>query len=235
MAAPIRENLSLQLANSLNSALQTSAYLDPRAAVPGNVMQPMISIQNLRNIDPEMDRARDEALKTAEADRARLRREQRQKWTYGDVLAFPELKDSSALRSLRSSRAFCAITGLKVNFDEGDSGSDAAAPPSRKPAGSQPASQGADAPLYQFKKSMAVLLELEIDARKWYGAAAAPYFEDLGHALERRLGLLRHSTGPHNPCARRCAHGGALIVRSGRPGRLVNRPCGPCTTHAALA
>ena len=177
--------------NSRTSTPAQSGVRIPIGSVPAaHPLIPDISIQHLRNIDPEMDRARDEALKTAEADRARFRREQRRKWICGDVLAYPELAGSSVLQGLRACAPFCALSCIQVQLEDDT----AAASPSPStstgadhPPASDPRPVPTHRPLFGLKRDLAVLLELELDARKWYGTAAAPYFEELGCRLEQHL------------------------------------------------
>lgn len=197
----ISQSARLMSHPSMLSSIAGSALLHNKTAIPSShttMMQPNVSIQDLKNVDPDMDRARDEALKTAEADRARFRREQRRKWICGDVLMFPELNETSILRFLRESRAFCTISRLKVpvNFEENVSVETAASMQSnRNPAGSRTPSICAQQYLFKFKECLAILLELELDAHKWYSSAATPYFEELGCRLEEQLRDLHTLSG----------------------------------------
>ena len=190
MSLTAQAGVGMQL-NSRTSTPAQSGVRIPIGSVPAaHPLIPDISIQHLRNIDPEMDRARDEALKTAEADRARFRREQRRKWICGDVLAYPELAGSSVLQGLRACAPFCALSCIQVQLEDDT----AAASPSPStstgadhPPASDPRPVPTHRPLFGLKRDLAVLLELELDARKWYGTAAAPYFEELGCRLEQHL------------------------------------------------
>jgi hypothetical protein len=159
-------------------------------------------IQELRNIDPEMDRARDEALKTAEQDRARLRREQRHRWVCGDVLSLPELAESPLLRSVRACPSFRAICRIEVDYEEppgppaGAAAGTAGARPAKRPAARRSSGEKG---VLEVKQKLAGLLELEADARKWYGTLAGPYFEELGRRVAHEFRRAPPASGPPPP------------------------------------
>jgi hypothetical protein len=122
------------------------------------------NIQAVVNIDPEMDRAREDALRTAEADKARAREQRLRNWAVTDLFAAP----ASTLTPFLAGLAGCPAVRSAYR---------------RAAAGGDGAEAGA-----ALRGAVARILELEAQAGRWYGAETArPFFEEAADLLAAAL------------------------------------------------
>ena len=141
--------------NSLSDVLLSASQLE--------------NIQNVINIDPEMDNAREEALKSAEVEKTTLRERKLAHWSSSDLFSLPESVHSPFLSRL------VGCESIRQAFHSVSHGNGHA-------------EVSVDATTNGLRCAVARILELEQQAGRWYGAdACRSHFEEVGERLAADL------------------------------------------------